>query len=545
MKQKLIDTIAQLPSHPGVYQYFDRKGGLLYVGKANNLQKRVSSYFTRINDSPWTRLMIEEIDSIQVTEVKSELEALLLENSYIKTLRPKYNMKLKDDKTFPFLHVTDEKFPRFIITRQINATRGRYFGPYFSATYLRTLLKLVQMLYGVKTVTDHSYEARSTVPPQIGLGVQHLDNPDLYLEQVEAAIRFLTSAQPQIERKLKIEMEKASESREFEQAAILRDRLRSLIQLRQGQSLFTPQGKNSDYIGICNRGDMVSVYVLFERDGKIVNHKTFLFDVPVTFNMSELTIQVIDYIYIHGLSLPQEIIVETLPDEKLSLETLLSEEAGYKVRLTQPKRGEVYKRLITARDNAAYQLKIETFKDSRREQALSELKNILNLSQLPNRIEACDISNLGAQAIVGATVVFIDGKPDKSEYRKYKIASVTGQDDFASMRDLVFRRVSNKERPLPDLLLIDGGKGQLRAAHDALKLAGHKVPLVALAKREEELFILDQSEPIKLAHSSNALLLLMAMRDEVHRFGLQFHRKRRSRKLIPQNSHQIKKRKPK
>jgi excinuclease ABC subunit C len=540
VNNKLKTEIDSLPNCPGVYQFFDQNHQLLYVGKAKNLQKRIESYWLNSNHTPWIKTMAQEVEAIEIVEVRSEFEALLLENSYIKTLRPKYNIQLRDDKSFPYLQVTNEQFPRFVITRKVKRDGSNYFGPYFSATYLRTLLKLAQLLYGIRTTNERSYESRSSVPPQIGLGVRNSGDAEHYCQQVKQAIAFLTSPQPQVEKALRSEMDHAAEEAQFERAAILRDRLQLLVQMREEQSLFSPHGKNRDYVAVVERASLVSVSILLERDGKIVGHKNFLFQSSTIVSPSERLAEIIEFIYIQGITFPQEIAIEFLPTNHNNLLSFLRRESGHTIELIIPKRGQNMKRFQLARENAMFQLQVETQKLMHSREALRELQRILSLPVSPSRIEACDISNLGSHEIVGASIVFIDGKPMKHEYRKYKILSSLGQDDFASMRDLVFRRISNKERPLPDLLLIDGGKGQLSAAKDAMRLAGRSVPYIALAKREEEIFLPGRTEPLKLDPSSPALLLLMAARDEVHRYVVQFHRQRRGKRFINSGRKQVK-----
>ncbi len=533
MNQRLEEKLNQLPTSPGVYQYYDAAGTLLYVGKAKNLKKRVSSYFQKKHISPWTDLLVQEINDLKFVEVKTELEAFMLENSFIKSLRPKYNLQLRDDKTFPFLRISHEDFPTFSIVRRISKRdKARFIGPFLSATYIRTMLKIMQELFGIKTASVASYETRSSVPNQIGLGARNLDNRDAYLANVEAAIKFLSEPQPQAEKRIKTEMAEAASTHQFERAAILRDKLLALQHLRQDQSLFGTSHENRDYIGIKQQGKLIAIYILCEREGKITNHFDFLFEAPAALTLNEQLNFVISYLYTNGLSLPKYLVMSDEPTDSDSLKELLSEQADIKIEFVIPKRGDVKTRLETAEDNAAYQLKLELAKKSRRENGLTDLARILSLPKVPKRIEAFDISNLGPTNIVGASIVFINGQPNKNEYRKYNINTPEGQDDFASMRELVYRRLM-QSRELPDLLLIDGGKGQLSAALDARKLAKKEdVPMVALAKKEELLYLPGDAEPIVLDYSSDALLLLTGIRDEVHRFVISFHRFKRRKKLL-------------
>lgn len=532
MTEQLAEKLRHLPHSPGVYHYFDQHQNLLYVGKAKDLFKRVHSYWSKQHQSPWTQLLVAEICDIKIIEVKTELEALMLENSLIKSLRPKYNIQLRDDKTFPFLRVSNEAFPTFRITRKVKDDGARYFGPYLSASYLRSMLKLLQSLYGIKTVSEKSYEFRSSVPNQIGLGARNLDNKDEYKRNVMEAIRFVSSPQPEMERAIKKTMQEAAENQEFERAAILRDRLGAVQQLRKSQSLFSPHSINTDYVGWSQAGKLITVYVLMEREGKIVDKRDFVFEFPSPLSPEELTAAILDYLYVQGLAIPHEIITKHEPSDLETFEDYLRLQTGHRVVVKVPQKGDKKKRLTMAVENSVYQLKIELLKKSRRQNGLADLAKVIGLPGIPRRIEAFDISNLGSTHIVGASIVFIDGQPAKGEYRKYKIETPEGQNDFASMRELVFRRMSNKTRPQPDLLLIDGGKGQLSAAGEALKLAKSNVPYISLAKKEEIIYSPKQSDPIMLTKDSDALLLLTAIRDEVHRFVISFHRQRRSKSLL-------------
>ncbi len=532
MNPGIKEQLNHLPSNPGVYQYYDAAGTLLYVGKAKNLKKRVSSYFNKTHLSPWTNMLVAEIIKIEFIEVKTELEAFMLENSLIKSLRPKYNIQLKDDKTYPFLRISKEDFPTFSIVRRVKRDKARYLGPFLSATYIRTMLKIMQELFGIKTASHASYETRSSVPVQIGLGARNLDKPEIYIQNVEAAIKFLSEPQPQMEKQIKTQMADAAVNEQFERAAILRDKLTALQHLRQDQTLFGPNKENRDYIGVKQQGKLISFYILCERDGQITNHFDFLFEAPAALTINEQLNYGISYLYTNGLSLPKQLIMSDEPTDSDNLKELLTEQTDVKVNFVVPQRGDTKARLETAADNAAYQLKLELNKKNRRDNGLTDLAHILDLPKTPKRIEAFDISNLGATNIVGASIVFINGQPSKNEYRKYNINSPKGQDDFASMRELVYRRLT-QARDMPDLLLIDGGKGQLSAALDARKLAKKEdVPMVALAKKEELLYLPGDAEPIVLDYSSDALLLLTAIRDEVHRFVISFHRFKRQKKLL-------------
>lgn len=473
--------------------------------------------------------MVDEIVDLKTIEVTTETEALMLENSLIKSLRPKYNIMLRDDKTFPFVRVSREKFPCFTIVRKVKNDKARYFGPFITATYLRVLLQLAQNLYGVRLYSDQSYESRSSLPNQIGLGARNIDSEEDYAVNVENAIKFISAPQPEMERTLSAAMKEAAAHQQFEKAAIFRNRLQALQELRNNQSLFSASFKKRDYLGISTVGSSASAYILCEREGKITNSYHYLFSVPSIENPSELTEWIIRYLFVNALPVPNEIVTEHTPFEDTQLREDIKFSSGLAPKFVMPQRGEVKARLDRAQENAAYQLKLESMKKTRRTEALGSLAQILNLKNIPRRIEAFDISNLGATNIVGASIVFIDGQPAKNEYRKYKIETPQGQDDFASMRELVFRRLVNKDRDLPDLMLIDGGKGQLSAAQDAMKRAKVEVAMISLAKKEELIYLPNQSEPVVIKHDNPTLLLLTAIRDEVHRFVIRFHRDRRGR----------------
>lgn len=532
MNNSLQEKLNLLPPKPGVYQYFNAEGKLLYVGKAKNIERRVKSYFARPSVSSWTNLMVVEIADIKTIEVATETEALMLENSLIKSLRPKYNIMLRDDKTFPFVRVSHEDFPMFTVVRKVKSDKAKYYGPFLTATYLRGLLQLTQNLYGIRLHAEKSYESRSSLPNEIGLGTRHLDNKVEYVKMVDEATRFIASPQPQMERTLKAAMEEASRSHHYEKAAIIHGRLNSLIELRNNQSMFSPSFRKLDYVGIATAGEVVSVFILCEREGKIVNQDNYMFQTPVT-DMAQITEWVIRFLYINALPVPNELVISstTLKTDR-ALCADIFKTSGLQVKFVTPQRGELKARLERAEGNAAYQLKLESVKKTRRESALASLTKLLDLKKIPKRIEAFDISNLGASNIVGATIVFIDGHPTKKEYRRYIVNNADGPDDFAAMRELVYRRLTNKDRPVPDLLLVDGGKGQLSAAKEAMQRAKISANIIALAKKEELIYQPDISQPIVIDHSDPVLLLLTAIRDEVHRFVINFHRHCRSKTLL-------------
>lgn len=531
MTNTLQEKLNLLPTKPGVYQYFNAESKLLYVGKAKNIEKRVKSYFAKPSTSTWTNLMVSEITDIKTIEVATETEALMLENSLIKYLQPKYNIMLRDDKTFPFVRVSNEDFPVLTVVRKVKNDKAKYYGPFLTATYLRGLLQLTQNLYGIRLHSEKSYESRSSLPIQIGLGARSLDNKEEYAVAVNEAVKFITSPQPQMERTLKTAMDEAAKNNQFEKAAIIRDRLHSLTELRNYQSMFSPAFKNRDFVGIATAGEVVSVFILCEREGKIVNLYNYTFETIVS-DEAQITDWVLRFLYINALPVPHEFVIRTELTNANELLHDIKFANGRTPKISVPSRGELKDRLDRAEDNALYQLKLEGVKKTRRESALASLAKLLNLKSIPKRIEAFDISNLGATNIVGASIVFIDGQPAKSEYRKYKINTPDGQDDFASMRELVFRRLANKDRAIPDLLLIDGGKGQLSAAVEAMERAKVNTTIISIAKKEELIYLPTLSNPIVIPHYDPVLLLLTAIRDEVHRFVVTFHRSRHRKSLM-------------
>ncbi len=528
----LSNALEHLPSRPGVYQFLDAHGRLLYVGKAKNLALRVRTYFRQSSPSPWVTRMTQDIARVEVVEVQSELEARLLENRLIKSLKPKYNLQLRDDKTFPFIRISADNIPIFTITRRVKNDGARYFGPYSSANHLKIILNILQIMYGIRTTGPRSYAARSQVPAQIGAPPDGADNPGDYRARVDQAVSFLNSPPPSVEKRLRTAMTSAAGSHNFELAAILRDRLMAFRSWRQPQNLFLPSGVDRDYIGIAHAGSVIAVFQFFERDGSTTAPRQFIFDDPRNISVSERLGAILEFLYSHPAIVPAEIVVPQLPKSVLEISRYLSHSRGKRVTIRVPLRGKWRAKADLAMENARYQLRLEAFGQRRRENGLTNLAELLGLPHPLHRIEAFDVSNLGSSEAVGASVAFIDGQPAKNEYRQYIIKSQSGQNDFAAMRDIVFRRIQNSRRVQPDLILVDGGKGQLSAAQDAFKLAGRHFPVVALAKKNEQLYLPNQSRPLIIPHDAPSLLLLTAIRDEVHRFGLSFHRRRRRKNFL-------------
>lgn len=536
--------LQKIPGRPGVYIMKDGEGKPLYVGKAKNLKKRVVSYFSNSPTSsrlrgagriaPWTRVMVNLVRDIETIVTQNELEALLLENNLIKSYKTPFNIKMRDDKTYPYIKITNEEFPRMIITRRIEQDGAKYFGPYLSAYAMRETVELLQRVFGIVT---HTYRKgqRACLNYQIGLCSAPYAgkiSPEDYADNVDKATRLLAGEYKGMLKDVKKQMNEASAAMEFEKAANLRNQLAALTRIIDQQRVVSTGQENRDVIAVVSHYSLASGEVMIVRDGKVVGNFHVILAGVEGKKKEEIIQNLVSQYYLNAKSIPREIVLSNpIEDEDLIVRAL--KRRGVKTRFIVPKRGEKKQLVELALHNARHHLEQEVGKAKLNESVLEELKHILHLERLPRRIEAYDISNLGETEAVGAMVAFVDGEPVKEHYRKFIIKSVAGQNDTAMMAEIVKRRMMNTELPRPNLMLIDGGKGQLAAVWKILKDMGiDNVYAIGLAKKWELIFTVGSSRPIALNQESPALLMLMRIRDEVHRFGLGFHRQRRSKKFL-------------
>ena len=552
----LQEKIRELPTGPGVYLYKNAEGEVIYVGKAKNLRARVRSYFLegRPEDAKTGSLLREAVD-VGYIVVDNEKEALALENNLIKQKKPRFNILLRDDKTYPYIKLTaGERYPRVYVTRRLKKDGSLYFGPYFPANLAHRTVDLIHRSFKVPscTVDLTRYHPRPCLQYYIGrcLGpcVKGLTTPDAYQEAVRDVRLFLEGRQTDLARSLRQRMEQAAEQQEYERAAKYRDLLATVEQLHEKQRMAAAEGDDADVFGYHYENQMLAVNLFHMRGGRVLDRREFFWeDLPEFafaggqnsggdegFHPSEFFSALLKQVYIDQEYVPHTIYVPVDFEDCAALEELLSEKRQRRVDIVVPQRGEKRSLIDLAGRNAkqSYEQRFRVMKPATK--AIQEaLQDALTLPELPQRIECFDISHIQGAETVASMVVWEDGKMKKSDYRKFIIRSVAGVDDFASMREVVgrrYKRVLEEKQKLPSLVLIDGGGGQLHAAAEALEsLEIVNQPLAAIAKRQEIIYVHGQEdEPVVLDHHSPVLHLVQMIRDESHRFAVTFHRKRRA-----------------
>ncbi|MBY4604885.1 MULTISPECIES: excinuclease ABC subunit UvrC [Bacillus] len=532
MNKQLKEKLALLPDQPGCYLMKDRQQTVIYVGKAKVLKNRVRSYFTGSHDAKTQRL-VTEIEDFEYIVTSSNLEALILEMNLIKKHDPKYNVMLKDDKTYPFIKLTHERHPRLIVTRNVKKDKGRYFGPYPNVQAARETKKLLDRLYPLRKC--------SKLPDRVCL-YYHLGqclapcvkdiSEETNRELVESITRFLKGGYNDVKKELEEKMHEAAENLEFERAKELRDQIAHIESTMEKQKMTMNDLVDRDVFAYAYDKGWMCVQVFFIRQGKLIERDVSMF--PLYQEADEEFLTFIGQFYSkNNHFLPREILVPDSVDQSM-IEQLLE------TNVHQPKKGPKKELLMLAHKNAKIALK-EKFSlierdEERSIRAVQKLGEALNI-YTPHRIEAFDNSNIQGTNPVSAMIVFIDGKPNKKEYRKYKIKTVTGPDDYGSMREVVRRRytrVLRENLPLPDLIIIDGGKGQINAARDVIENElSLDIPIAGLAKDEKHrtsnLLIGDPLEAVYLERNSQEFYLLQRIQDEVHRFAISFHRQIRGK----------------
>ena len=603
MNEKIQSVLHSLPHKPGIYLMKDADGTILYVGKAISLFNRVRSYFQESTDlSPKNRSMVAKIDDIEYVVVKNEVEALVLESNYIKQYRPKYNVLMRDDKSYPYIKVAlTEDFPRVYRVRSFHRDGNRYFGPYTNSGAVDATLDLLNKLFAFRTCR---YDASAWAAPRNGNGDNFkqklLPRPctQYYIhrciapcvayatrEEYDAVIKqvilFLEGKHDEVVKTLQANMQEAAENLNFEEAARIRDRIQAVERVLEKQRVISTEGQDDqDVVALSDSDDETCAMVFFFRNGKLVGREFFILQGTRESSPGEVMTSFLQQFYESSPHIPPEIVVEVEPDDREVIQAWMREKRGGAVNFTVPKRGDKVRLVEMVKQNAhevLEQQRIKWLTDSQKTQmALEELQNALNLAAPPQRIECYDISNTQGTNSVGAMVVFVAGRPKNSEYRRFKIKTVEGPNDFASHQEVLRRRFRHVPRALrdapdiqetdnleqlneteqelvetaetteipgteetpetqldhnwamPDLIIIDGGKGQLSAAMEVLQELHVDVPTVGLAKENEEIFIPGSPDPIILPRSSQSLYMVQRIRDEAHRFGITYHRKLRS-----------------
>lgn len=541
----LREKAAQLPAAPGVYLYRDAAGTVLYVGKALNLRARVRSYFTddKLADAK-TGSLLAEARSIDYILVDNEREALALENNLIKEYQPRFNVLLRDDKTFPYIRLTAEKYPRVYVTRRLVKDGSSYFGPFLPASLAWRLLNLIHRLFQVPSCKvdlnrNHPQPClQYHIHRCLGPCVKGLTTEEDYAQAVRRVKLFLNGRTKELAAELRQKMQEASENLRFEEAAGLRDLIAAIEELEDRQKMDTAGGEDADVFGYYAEPPLVAVNVFHVRRGRVIDRRDYYWEDQMEFNPPEFLGSLLKQLYLGQPSVPDLIHVPVDFDDREALQQLLSEQRGRKVEIHSPQRGAKKALLDLAQTNArhCFDQRFRVLKPSA--QVVQEaLQEALGLPEPPRRIECFDISHTQGLETVASMVVWENGRMKKSDYRKYIIRGVSGVDDFASMREVVTRRYSRVQREgqeMPGLVLIDGGVGQLHAAAEALESLGViNQPVAAIAKREELIYVLGQeNEPVRLDRFSPVLHLVQTVRDEAHRFALTFHRQRRGKRTL-------------
>ncbi len=551
--------ISELPTSPGVYLHKNSSGVIIYVGKAKNLRNRVRSYFQegRIVDAK-TKALVQHITDFEYIIVNTEEEAFILEDNLIKKYRPKYNIMLKDDKTYPYIKVTNEDYPKIYSTRKVIKDGAKYFGPYPDAFSMKMIIRLVRTLFYVRScnlkLTQHNV-TENKFKVCLDYHIHKCEAPcvnyvsyQTYQDNIKKATQILQGKTKQLELLLENLMSELSEQEKFEQAAKTRDKLIRLKDFNSKQKIVAADFKDRDIFGFARIEDYVCSVVFLVREGKIMGKKHFFAKSSLASTDEEITQKTLENWYLEADFLPKEILLPTEPEDLEYSTDWLSKKYNHHISIQIPKAGEKYKLIEMVNENAQHILKDHLASLDARDKVIPKpiqsLQRDLRLNRSPMKMECFDNSHLQGTDLVSSMVVFESGKPKKSEYRKFKNEDVLRNDDFATMKEVVSRRYSrllNEKKSLPDLIIIDGGKGQLSAAVEVLEELGilNKVNIVGLAKRLEEVFFPGESEAILLPKSSLSLRLLQQIRDEAHRFAITYHRKLRDKRTFQTELTQI------
>ncbi len=535
MKDALKQKLTELPAKAGIYFFKNAGGEIIYIGKARSLKDRIRSYFLPTSDLK-IRKIISETSGLDFILTGSEKEAAFLENNFVQRYQPKFNLRLKDDKSFPYLKLTmEERYPGIYLTRKVEDDRAAYFGPFSPASQARKTIHLLNRYFGIRGCTESvpgkrrrpclEYDLKLCSAPCVG-SIGEAD----YGESVGNARLFLEGRDEQLLPVLTEKMNEASRRQEYEQAAHWRDLIRTIGQVRERPRLTSVALEDVDIFGLARDKDRVALCIFFMRRGKVREAEEILRHEPGETPIDGLLAGLLDDFYRNSQDLPARILLPHSPASFADFAARLSARKGKRIKISVPRKGKDRKLVDLANQNAASRLK-RRHEDS---PALMELAGLLGLPSPPQRIEGFDISNTGGDESVGSLVVFENGRPNKDEYRKYRIKGVVGPNDVASLGEVVRRRYSRllaEGRVLPDLILVDGGKGQLQAAEAALWEQGlTDLPVVSLAKKEEIVFTDKAKSGLSIDRTSPALRLLQHIRDEAHRFAVSFHRKRREKK---------------
>ena len=549
MNDALLESIKLVPTNPGCYLYYDKEGQIIYVGKAKNLKRRVYSYFHKQHESVKTNVLVSQIEKLEYIITDSEVEALILESHLIKKHKPKYNILLKDDKKYPYFLITDEDFPRIQIVRKknLNPDKGKFYGPYTDIRAMHSTLDFLKKIFPLKQCKTPKFSNRPCLYYHIGKCLapcQGKVTPEEYQKLIHQVELFLSGKQSELLKQIQAQMQKYSEEEQFEKAAKMRDSYLDLQKTLEHQKVVYENTKlNEDILAVLYEDGILAIVIMMIREGRLIDKKDFTYFVDNIDKTEYFETFFRDYYTCLKLEYPDKIVSKDLEEvgEKELYEDWLRILSGKKIEISYGKRGKYNELYELAKKNAENVLenaklkKMAQIRDDFNEVG-SYLAEKLKLKNFPNRIECYDISHIQGTNTVASMVVFQNGLPKKTAYRKFKVRMTEGKpDDFLSMKEVLSRRLSRLGEPKwekPDLIIIDGGKGQLSSVMQIVKDFGIKeIDFVSLAKREEEVFLPNQSKSILLPRNSNALYLIQRIRDEAHRFAITYHRDLRSKAL--------------
>lgn len=550
MNEQLKQTLKLLPSLPGCYIYYNNQGEVIYVGKAKILKRRVMSYFNRKHESVKVNVLVSQIERLEYIITNTEVEALILESHLIKKYKPKYNILLKDDKKYPYFLITDEDFPRITIVRKknMNPEKGKYYGPYTDIRAMHATLDFLKKIFPLKQCRTPKFKDRPCLYYHIGRCMAPCQNkvtPEEYKAIVKQAELFLSGKQSELMKQIKEQMQKYSDSLQFEKAAKLRDSYNDLAKTLEKQKVVYENTKlNEDVISLMADDGIFAIVILMIREGRLIDKKDFTYEVEEEDRTEFFATFFKEYYTTLKLEYPDRIVSNELEaiGEKALYEEWLEILAQKKVKISYGKSAQGKELQMLADKNAKVVLdnakisKMSKIRDDFNEIG-SYLAEKLQLKNFPHRMECYDISHIQGTNTVASMVTFINGLPKKSEYRKFKVKMTEGKpDDFLSMKEVLTRRLSHlgeEKWAKPDLMIIDGGKGQLSSVMEIIEELGISgIDVVSLAKKHEEVFLPKQSEPVILPRNSSALFLFQRIRDEAHRFAITYHRKLRSKSMI-------------
>ena len=547
--QPIKDTVKNIPKDPGVYFFKNNKNDIIYIGKAKNIRNRVRTYFQKNKyQSPKNISMIKRIVDVEWIVVRNEVEALLTEANLIKKHQPFYNVNLKDDKSFPFIRITNEPYPRVFITREIVRDGSKYFGPYTDVIYLRRTLKAIRRIFPVRSCDffiDENVIQEKKISLCLDYHIKKCEGPceglvssHKYNEMIDSIISFLHGKTKKSEDYINNQMKLAAKELRYEDAGIFRDQLHAMREFMDKQIKINADFDDRDIIGFSKQNDFGIVVIVRIRNGRIASREKLSLN-NLDNNDSAVIRTVITQFYLDTDYIPSEICSQYKPDSIDELSKWLKEKKGKNVKIIVPQKGEKAKQVRLAHQNAKLLLGEWILNKKKRKdlipKMIKQLQDDLQLKGAPRKIECFDISHLGGTNTVASMVSFFDGKPKKTEYRKYNIKTVSGIDDFASIREVVLRRykrLKNEDKGFPDLVVVDGGKGQLSMAVSALRELGlDYIPTISLAKKLEEVFVPGQSNAQTIHKQSPGLILLRQIRDEAHRFAIEFQRGKRKKSI--------------